>query len=251
MINAVIIDDEKKSRITLCNHLKVYCPEIKILAEADSVKSGVEQITKHQPDIIFLDIQLPDGTGFNLIEQFKEITFRIIFTTAYSQYAIKAFKFSALDYLLKPIDIDELISAVQKIKTKDASPELNSKIKLLGQNLHNPSAPFKKIILSTLDSFHFVETEKIVRCQAQDTYTMFHLESGEKILVTRTLKEFDELLQGQNFLRVHKSHLVNVQAIKKYLKSQGDIQLNDGTLIPVSQRTSLIQLIEKLNSPSR
>jgi two-component system, LytTR family, response regulator len=248
MIRAIIIDDEKTSRDALLGLITRYCNNVTIVEQANGYKSGIEAIEKHNPDLVFLDIQMPDGSGFQLLEDIKEINFEIIFTTAFDQYAIKAIKYSALDYLLKPIVPSDLVTAIQKLVKKKNGTEINSSIKVLLDNLKNKSEP-KKIVLSTLDQIHVVSIEDIVRCESDDCYTRFILSDGKVLLICKTLKEYDTLLEEQNFLRPHKSHLININHISGYIKNEGGcILMSDGTKIPVSRRKrdKVISIIQKL-----
>jgi len=187
MIKSVIIDDEKKGRETLKNMLAKYCNNVEVVDEANSAKNGKEIIENHNPDLVFLDIQMPHGTGFDMLEDVEEVNFEVIFTTAYDQYAIKAIKFAALDYLLKPIDIDELKNAVDRVKNKLASVDTNKNFEIFLQNLKGIN---KKIALPTAEGVSFIETKKIIRCEADGNYTCFFLANENKILVSKTLKEF-------------------------------------------------------------
>jgi two-component system, LytTR family, response regulator len=248
MIRAIIIDDEKTSRDTLLGLVTRYCSDVTIVDQANGYNSGIESIKKHKPDLVFLDIQMPDGSGFQLLEDIKEVDFEVIFTTAFDQYAIKAIKYSALDYLLKPIVPSDLVTAIQKLVKKKSGTEINSSIKVLLENLKNKSEP-KKIVLSTLDQIHVVAVEDIVRCESDDCYTRFILNDGKNLLICKTLKEYDTLLEEQNFLRPHKSHLINVNHITGYLKNEGGcILMSDGTKIPVSRRKrdKVLSIIQKL-----
>jgi len=234
-LNTVIIDDEEKSRQTLRQMLSLFCENVQIIGEAKDVRTGVELLSIVKPDLVFLDIKMPDGNGFDLLRNLKTRNFNLIFTTAYDQYAIKAFKFSAIDYLLKPIDTDELKAAVKKAEN---NPVANvSKVDNLLTNLNDPKKEDQKIILSTAEGMHIIKIKNIIRCQADDYYTNFYLNDGRKIMISKTLKENEELLADYNFIRPHRSHLVNIAYIKKYVKSDGGyIVLADGTQVPVSRR---------------
>ncbi len=238
MIKAVIIDDEENARITLASYLKSYCPEVTILGEADSVKSGFAAITKLQPDVIFLDVMLSDGSGFNLLNRFENINFKIIFVTSFSQYAIKAFKYSAFDYILKPIDIDELLDVVKRLKSETLAPaDNNAKLDFLQSTMNKEEQSFKKIVLSTNNSLYVIEIDQIMHCEAQESYTLFYLSNETKLLVSRTLKEYEELLQEHQFVRIHKSHLVNFSYITRFMNQDGGcVVLKNGSTLPVSFR---------------
>ncbi|MCF8295956.1 MAG: LytTR family DNA-binding domain-containing protein [Saprospiraceae bacterium] len=248
MISVVIIDDEKKSRDTLHGLLNKFCPNVTILGQADGYKSGVEEIKIRKPDAVFLDIQMPDGSGFKVLEEFEVINFEVIFTTAYDQFAIKAIKYSALDYLLKPIIPEELVDAVEKVEQKKLKGNINSNIKVLLENVKIGNQEPKKIVLSTSEGMHIIDVKDIVRCQSDDYYTRFFLTNDKMILISKTLKENEELLKGHNFLRPHKSHLINTSFIKSYVKSDGGyIIMKNGNKIPVSRRKREL-VLETINN---
>lgn len=234
-INTVIIDDEEKSRQTLRQMLSLFCENVQIIGEAKDVRTGVELLSIVKPDLVFLDIKMPDGNGFDLLKKLEKRSFNLVFTTAYDQYAIKAFKFNAIDYLLKPIDTDELKTAVKKAENNPVTNEAN--VDNLIHNINDSKKEEQKIILSTSEGMHIIKVKNIIRCQADDYYTNFYLNDGRKIMLSKTLKENEELLAEYNFIRPHRSHLVNIAYIKKYVKSDGGyIVLADGTQIPVSRR---------------
>lgn len=238
MLKAIIIDDERASRETLSGLLKRYCPQVDVIAEAYNLESGKEVLNSYNADVVFLDIQMPDGSGFKLLEEIENINFEVIFTTAYDQYAIKAIKYSALDYLLKPILPEDLVLALKKLDKKNTdSPKTNQEetIKTLIDNYRSPQ--MKKIVLSTSKGMHIIEVDDIIRCESEDYYTRFFLKDGKMIMVSKTLKENEELLGDNDFIRPHKSHLVNIKHIKGYLKEDGgSLLMNDGSIIPVSRR---------------
>lgn len=237
MLRGIVVEDEKHSRETLTGMLERYCKNVKIVAEADSYRSGLEMIREHAPDVLFLDIQMPDGSGFRLLEELDEINFEIIFTTAFDQFAIKAIKYSALDYLLKPIDPDELVNAIKKVEHKLGSQKVNQNIQVLLDNIKTKENDPHKIVLSTSEKIHIIETDQILRCESDNYYTNFFLTDGKTILVSKTLKENEELLSDHNFIRPHKSHLVNVKYIKGFLRNDGGyIEMTDGSKVPVSRR---------------
>lgn len=230
MIKAVIIDDIPEAIAVLKSDLENYCVNIEVVGSADGVVSGAKLIKDIQPDLVFLDIQMKDGSGFDLLEILSgDINFKLIFTTASDEYAVKAFKFSAVDYLLKPIDPDELMDAVSRVERQDKAVQ---RIDLLKENLIKA----KRIALNTLEKIHIVNVEEILRCESNINYTQFFFTDGSKLLVTKTLKEFDNLLSDHHFIRVHQSHLINTNFIKEFLKSAGEIVMKDGTKVPVSTR---------------
>ena len=249
MIRGIIVEDEIRSRDTLRGLLSRYCKNVEIIAEADSYRSGLAAIKEQQPDVVFLDIQMPDGSGFKLLEEFDEIKFEIIFTTAFDQFAIKAIKYSALDYLLKPIDPEELVSALKKVENKISKRGVNENIQVLLDNIKSRDANPHKIVLSTFEKIHIIETDNILRCESDNYYTNFFLTDGKQILISKTLKENEAMLGEHNFIRPHKSHLVNVKYIKGFLKNDGGyIEMTDGTHIPVSRRKreKIIEIITNI-----
>jgi two-component system LytT family response regulator len=221
------------------------------MGEADGVHTGIVLIRQHQPDVIFLDIQMRDGSGFRLLEEVGEINFEIIFTTAFDEYAIKAIKYSALDYLLKPIVPQELIEAVKKVEERKIAKNSNQNknIDVLLDNLRATSQECHKIILSTSEKIHVIKVDDIIRCESDNYYTNFFFTDGKKLLVSKTLKENENLLKDQNFIRPHKSHLINTKYIKGYMKNDGGyIVMIDESKIPVSRRKKeiIIEIISNL-----
>ncbi|MEL6629992.1 MAG: LytTR family DNA-binding domain-containing protein [Bacteroidota bacterium] len=239
-IKALIIEDEKNSQELLQGLIQDYCEGVAVIAIAGSVSEGLAAIKTHKPDLVFLDIELPDGDGFQVLEKTEEKNFDVIFTTAYDQYATKAFKFSATDYLLKPVDIDELEAAVNRVKEKKTNgtgEDQSAKLDALIQNLKNLQQPLKRIVLPTSNGFTVVNPEDIIRCESDRNYTFIFLMDGRKILVSRTIKEYDEMLSDHNFFRIHQSHLINLSYLKNYTRGRGGyVELNDGTVLDVSAR---------------
>ena len=244
---ALIVDDVENSRITLADDLKRYCPEIQVVGEANGVKSALEDIQEKKPDVVFLDIQMEDGTGFDLLMKLGKISFQIIFTTAHDSYGIKAIKFNALDYLLKPIDPDELMAAVAKLSENEKNASLNNDINLLLENMReNMASGNKRIALHSLEKVHLVAISDIIRCESQGAYTIFYLKNKEQILATKNLKEFEEILESYSFIRVHHSHLINFAYLKEYIKKDGGYAvMMDKTEVPVSfrKRSHLLNMI--------
>jgi two-component system LytT family response regulator len=237
MIKAIIIEDEKMSRETLRRLLEKYCPTVEVLAEADGYRKGLEEIRKHPPDVIFLDIQMPDGSGFRLLEEIDEFDFEVIFTTAFDQFAIKAIKYSALDYLLKPIIPDDLVAAIERVEKKKIEKIRRKNLEASPENYLAQDERSQKIILSTSEMIHVINVDDIIRCESDNYYTYFYFIDGRKLLVSKTLKENEELLSQHNFIRPHKSHLVNIKYIKSYIRQDGGyILMTDGMKIPVSRR---------------
>jgi two-component system LytT family response regulator len=234
-LRAIIVEDEKASRETLKNYLQKYCPNVHLLAEADSVKTALTVIENHKPDLVFLDVEMPYGNAFDLLDQVQDRSFETIFVTAYDHYAMKALNFSASYYLLKPIDIDELEKAVSMVINKKSSEEHSLRTRILIENIRIENKQLQKIILPLLDGFEVVRIKDIIRCQANDNFTEFHFQDGSKELICRTLKFYEEILSDLDFVRVHKSHLVNLQYVKRYKKGKGgQLIMSDGSVIDVS-----------------
>lgn len=245
MITAAIIDDEDRARETILKILNGFCPHIKVIGEAHSVESGYRLITELKPEVVFLDIQMPDGTGFDLLRKFPSIDFKFVIITAYQEFAIKAFKFSAINYLLKPIDPSDFVNAVEKLQETRRSEEINQKFQTFIENTESPEKNPHKVILKTFDSVMVVETKRIIRCESQNNYTLFFFSDYSKVLVSKTLKEFDDMLSSSGFLRTHQSHLVNLNFVKSYKRyPESHIYLTDGTQIPVAIRKR--ELVENI-----
>ena len=243
-MKAVIIDDESSGRKAVRNFIAKYTSDIEVVDEADNVKNGLGSILLHQPEVVFLDIRMPDGTGFDLLEKLPQINFQVIFVTAYEQHAVRAFKYSAVDYLLKPLSPDDFIEAVLKLKKESKLNEIEQKVELLLKN----NKKLEKIALPTSTGLKMISISDIIRCESDDNYTNFYLVDKTKILVSRTLKEYDELLSDQEFYRTHKSHLVNLKFIKEYIKGEGGyVLLKDGSNVEVSRRKKegLLQVLTK------
>jgi two-component system LytT family response regulator len=237
MIRAVIIDDEALARETISEMLSVYCDDIQVVGQAEGVKEGVDVINNTDPDLLLLDIQLTDGTGFDLLKSIHDPSFRVIFITAYEDYALRAFKFSALDYLLKPIDPNELIESVDRMRSSMKDADMNLKLKALFSNIDTFSREDKKIVLKTANNVHIVNLTDIIRCQSDKNYTHFYIANHESVVVSRTLKDYESILSGYKFFRAHQSHLINLSHIKRYEKSDGGyLVMSDDSVVPVSFR---------------
>lgn len=246
-IQAIIVDDERHSRETLENLLNEFCKDVTIIASIGTIREAVIAINTLHPDIVFLDIELQTGTGFDILTQIKIINFEIIFITAFEQYAIKAIKYSSLDYLLKPIDLNELICAIEKVKKKD-SAIYNKQLEALIHNIQQPK--LSKICLSTTTGFEFVSVENIIYCKANGSYTSFYLKNKVSILVSKHLKAYENLLIDQYFMRVHNSFLVNLKEVEKYIKSDGGYLLmsnNDTLNISKNKRDLFLEAMNKLS----
>lgn len=247
-LTAAIVEDEQANRENLLRMLGTCCPQIKVVAICNSVAEARILLPETKPDILFLDIRLGGDTGFSLLESLRDISFEVIFVTAYDSYAIQAIRFSALDYLLKPLDSAELIHAVEKAVQIILRKQENKRMQNLLQNTRTLDKQ-KKIALSVADKIEFVEIGSIVRCESESNYTTFYLKSGEKLIVSKTLKEFDELLTPYNFLRVHQSHLINLDEIKSFIKSDGGyIRMKDGSSVSISRqrRNYVMEVLSRL-----
>ncbi|MDX1909172.1 MAG: LytTR family DNA-binding domain-containing protein [Bacteroidia bacterium] len=242
MLKAVIVEDEKNSQELLRQLIVEYCPGVTVAAIAGSVAEALEAIRTHKPDLLLLDIELPDGDGFQVLEKWENKDFDVIFTTAYDQYAMRAFKFSAADYLLKPVDIEEFREAVNKVVEKRQSQPVQTdqsqKLEALLQNIRTAQQqPLKRIVLPTSNGFTVVNPDVILRCESDRNYTFIFLTDGRRILVSRTIKEYEEMLEDYNFFRVHQSHLINLNYLKNYIRGRGGyVELTDGTTVEVSAR---------------
>jgi len=235
-MRAILIDDEKSNLENLQTLLEKHCPQVTIVATVQNVSVAIDIIQRYLPDLVFLDIQMGEQTGFDVLKLLPLRNFEVVFVTAYDQYGIQAVKFAALDYLLKPIDIEELVNAVDKAERKLATQMQTSQLDFLLQQLKKPEASISKIALPMQSEIRYVPLPEIIRCEANSTYTHFFLSSGEKILVSKSLKEYADLLRPNGFLRTHQSHLVNPKYVKSWLKEDGGILLLlSGEKIPVSK----------------
>lgn len=245
-MKALIVDDERKGREVLQKMIENYCEDVNIVAMASGADEGYELITRHSPDIVFLDIEMPNGSGFDLLEKFDDIRFRVIFTTAHDDYALKAIKFHALDYLLKPVDIDELRTAVALARKNIGTPQVQNpytdflarrKVKLSG-----------RISLYVKDGIVYVAVNDIIRIESDGAYSTICMADGGKHIVSRNLKEYEMLLPEEHFFRVHKSHIVNMKRVKKYLRSDGFfVEMEDGSMVEIARRKK-DEFLEKMNA---
>jgi two-component system, LytTR family, response regulator len=236
MIKAIIIDDELHCRKTLSILLKEYCPEVQVVDQCSSAQDGIIAIGKSQPDVVFLDIEMPGMNGFDMLEKMSEITFAVIFTTGYDQYAIKAFRFYAIDYLLKPIEPKELISAVHKVQVSKKVPATDD-FQLLLNKINKREEILAKIPVPTSDGFELIAVDDVLYCEARDNYTFIYLRNKKKIVACRMLKEVEEQLTNfPHFVRTHNSYIVNIKEVKKYVRGEGGyVILSDDTSVNVSR----------------
>jgi two-component system LytT family response regulator len=240
------VEDERKSREFLSELLAHYCPQVEVVGDADSVEAAVSVIREQKPELIFLDIEMPQHNGFKLFEFIPDADFDVIFTTAFDQYAVKAFEYSAIDYLLKPIKISKLVQAVSKVSERLAKDTRRERLEALQDNLNKD---FHKIVLPTQEGYQFLEVGDIIRCEADSNYTLFRLVNGEKVLVSKTLKHIEELLGSKEFFRIHQSHLINLRHMRKYIKGKsGQVEMGDDSVLDVSVRrkAALLERIKNL-----
>ena len=248
MIRCVIIDDEKNCLEMMEWLLKTYAPQVVIEAMCNSAELGIEAIKKFRPDAVFLDIEMPRMNGFDMLEQFDKLFFDVVFTTAYDKFAIKAFRYSALNYLLKPVDPDDLKETIRRLEEKHSVPS-REQLELLFENIRVPSKPtIPRIALTTNDGLLFVNTNDIVYCEAESNYTNVVLVGGKKIMISKVLKEIDEALAGPDFYRIHNSFLINLNHIKKFVRGDGGyVIMDDGANISISRtrRQEFMDLFSK------
>lgn len=236
MIKSILIDDERNALEMMEWLLKTYCPQVEVVEMCLSAEQGIEAIRKHKPDVVFLDIEMPKMNGFGMLEQFDKLFFDVVFCTAYDQFAIKAFRYSALNYLLKPVDPEDLKTTVARLEEKKSAPT-REQFELLLQNIQKigKNTP-QRIALTTNDGLIFVPTADILYCMAESNYTVVVLAGGKKVLVSKVLKEVDEALSGNDFCRVHNSYLININRIKKFVRGEGGyIIMDDDATIGISR----------------
>lgn len=246
MIKAIIVDDEPHFRENLKAIMRLQATDIEVVAEAGSVAEAVQKITQHNPQLLFLDVHLPDGLGFDILKQLGASNYKVIFTTAHDNYAITAFRFNAIDYLLKPVDPEMLIEALNRVREQ---PFLNSGLDERLKDVLSKPSERTKISLPTLEGITMLNIQDIIRCESDGSYTSFFTTKGRRIVVSRSIKEYDELLTPYRFFRVHQSHLVNLQYVEQFLKVDGGtLIMSDGSQIEVSRRRKdqLLQLIQSL-----
>lgn len=248
MIKTLIIEDEQKSRDVLLKIIEKNCPELKVIGNASNVTEGVDMIRSLKPDLVFLDITMPDGSGFDLLEQVADQKFDLIFATASNSHAIRAFKYSACDYLLKPIDVEELKNAVLRVvKRKNETPDMGN-LNFLIQQLKRSDDNFQKITLPTGNAYEIINLKDIIRCEADGSYTYFYLTDKRKLMVSASLKHYEELLPEQDFIRVHHHNLINMNHVVRFLKEDGGYAvMSDGSKIEISRRKK-DQFMERLKS---
>lgn len=237
MINTVIIDDEPGNVRVLRKMLEDYCKDVHVAGEAFDADEGQKTILKLQPDLVFLDIEMPYGNAFDILDRLMPVQFEVIFVTAFNDYMLKAFKYSALDYLLKPVNIEELRRAVIKASERLRLRDINIQLRNMMANFRQPDTGDQKLALPSMEGLAFVRMDMIIRCEASKGYTYFFMNNGEKILSTRNIKDYEDILPPSIFMRVHNSHIINLMCIKKYHKGRGGcIEMEDKTMIEVATR---------------
>ena len=247
MRKVLIIDDEKPTRELIKRMLESFNLNISIYTDGENVATGVKAIEQIEPDLVLIDIQMPDGNGFDVLKQTSYKNFQVIFITAFQEFAIQAIKFSALDYILKPIDMEELQSSITRALESITEKIDESQYSALQNNIQPQQK--KKLVLKTLESIHIVDIENIIRCEADKNYTSFYLADGKRIIVSKTLKDYDILLSGHNFFRAQQSHLINVNFIDRYDKHDGgSVIMKDGAEVPLSpaKKDQFFRLLENL-----
>lgn len=234
-LKAILVDDEKNNLINLEQLLKTYCPDVAVMATAINAAEGKSAILHHRPELVFLDIQMPGKNGFELLQELNQYDFEVIFVTAHDQYAIQAVRFAAVDYLLKPVNIDELQAAVSRASARSREKRKNLQLENLLQLLQEQKEDHR-IALTTMKETRFIRTTEIIRCESNNNYTIFFLAGGEKLTASRPIFEFEELLKSYGFIRCHQSHLVNRKYVKSWLKEDGGfLLLENGHQVPVSK----------------
>lgn len=250
VVKALIIDNEEPIRTELKNLILEHCNKIESVAEANGVATGLLAIQKHNPDVVFLDVEMDDGTGMDLVKQLKgELSFQLIFITAHNKYAIDAFKLSAIDFLLKPIDPIELVASVDKAEKNKKTKDLAEQLSVLQESLQSIKSTDKKIVLNDSESIHFIKVSEIIRCEADGAYTKFIFSARKEILVSSTLKEYEDLLVPFGFSRVHNSHIINLNKIVRFdRKDGGFLVMENNDVVPISKRKKdeLTHIIKQL-----
>lgn len=246
---ALIVDDEIRARETIRQIIQLFCPQITDIAEADSVQTAIQSIMQRKPDILLLDIRLGAGSGFDVLRQCQTANLNVIFVTAYDEYAVKAFKVSAIDYLLKPIDPDDFIEAIEKAHQKVIKETLSERIDLFLHNISHKETPISKITLNTAENFYIVSIDTIVYCQADKNYTTFHVTNQAPIVVSKNLREYEELLPSIHFIRPHQSYLVNLQHVIRYEKGDKNhlVTTNNWTVpIALRRKDQVVQALKRI-----
>jgi len=244
MLKAIIVDDEPYCCETIATLLEE-SRDVEIVSVCHNAADALVAIRKYSPDIVFLDVEMPKMNGFEMLEHLPQVNFEIIFTTSYDQYALKAIRFSAIDYLLKPVDEEELRTAIQKVIQRSQKP-ITQQLEILLQKIHQPSTPINKIAMPTMEGLQMIPVDSIISCESDSNYTILQLKNSKKLIVSRTLKEIEELLEEHSFVRVHRCYLANMNEVEKYVKGEGGyLVMSDGTTIDVARNKKEV-LLKKL-----
>ena len=244
MLKAIIVDDEPYCCETIATLLEE-SRDVEIVSVCHNAADALVAIRKYSPDIVFLDVEMPKMNGFGMLEHLPQVNFEIIFTTSYDQYALKAIRFSAIDYLLKPVDEEELRTAIQKVIQRSQKP-ITQQLEILLQKIHQPSTPINKIAMPTMEGLQMIPVDSIISCESDSNYTILQLKNNKKLIVSRTLKEIEELLEEHSFVRVHRCYLANMNEVEKYVKGEGGyLVMSDGTTIDVARNKKEV-LLKKL-----
>jgi two-component system LytT family response regulator len=247
MIKAILVDDDAVSRELIAKTVASYCPNVTVAAMAQNVQEGVSAINEHDPDLVLLDIKMPDGSGFDLIKHFDKPDFKVIFVTGYMEYAIKGYKFGAIDYILKPFDDEDLAHAVNKAHDVIRFEE-KLKFKALAESF-SANGKADRLVLKTSDQVHLVPMDRVISIEADGNYSTFHLVDGRKVIVSRSIKDYEEMLIDKGFHRIHKSHIINIAQLSYFDKADGgDVIMSDGSKVPVAsrKRDMLLDLFESM-----
>ncbi|HTE32170.1 MAG TPA: LytTR family DNA-binding domain-containing protein [Chryseolinea sp.] len=237
MLKAILVDDEQSSITSLSEKIRRHCPVVNIIAACDNARTAIESIDSLQPDLVFLDIEMPVMNGFLMLQQLQFRNFELIFTTAYDHYAIKAIRFSALDYLMKPIEIEELKLAVERAAEKKQHHNADHQLDLLLENVLPKKAAFQRLAIPTAEGLQFIKLNDIIYLEANINYTWFHLSGNQKYVVSRTLKDYEEMLPADIFVRIHNSYIINKNFAERYIRGEGgQVVLSNGTVLDVSKR---------------
>jgi two-component system LytT family response regulator len=245
LLKTIVVDDEKPSREALSTYIKDFCTDVEIAAECDSVKTAYQAILQHQPQLVFLDIEMPNGNGFDLLQMFKTPPFKVIFVTAYSDYAIRAFRFAAADYLLKPVKVDELVDAVNKVRQELEKEQSNQNLQILIQSLNSHNGEVHQLVIPDSKGYSVIKVNDIIMCEAEGYCTHFYLSGNRKTTSSKSLKNYEEIFDNHQIIRVHRSHLINLSRINGYTK-QGEIRLDENLSCPLGNNYRQ-QFLEKIS----
>ena len=250
-MKAILIDDEKNALEILEWQLQTYCPQVQIAAICNTADQGIAAISRHDPQLVFLDIEMPIKNGFEVLLKFPEAKFEVIFTTAYNQFALKAFRFAAFDYLLKPIDADDLVKAVQRYERKQVHNDFKEQMDILIQQYKQPDILPEKVSFTTQQAIHFIKPETIVYCESDSNYSTLFFIDGTRLVISKTLKDVEEILAHYHFLRIHHSFLINLKEVGRYIKTEGGaIEMSNGAQLPISRKKKE-EVMNMLSRPAR